>query len=285
MPLSVFFLILSMSISHNSKLRMPTWFIPHGGGPCFFMDWNPPNEWKRMEHYLRNAASRLPQRPKAILMVSAHWLEPVLSVTSSAQPALIYDYYGFPPHTYSLQYPAPGDPPLAARVVDLLGQAQLPARMDAQRGFDHGMFIPLMLIFPAADIPVVQLSLGQSLDPELHLHMGAALAPLRDEGVLIIGSGMSFHNLRTRGDPQYGPMSEQFDQWLTAAVESDPASRRQALLHWEQAPFARQCHPPRAEEHLLPLMVAAGAAGQDQGQRVYSDWAMERAMSGFSFGA
>lgn len=265
--------------------RMPTWFIPHGGGPCFFMDWNPPDAWHQMEHYLRTSASTLPQRPKAILMVSAHWIEPVLSVTSGLQPDLIYDYYGFPPHTYSLQYPAPGNPALATRVVDLLGQAQLPARMDAQRGFDHGMFIPLMLIFPQADIPVVQLSLGHSLDPELHLQIGAALAPLRDEGVLIIGSGMSFHNLRTRSDPQYGPMSEQFDRWLTTAVQAEPSSRNQALIQWEQAPFARQCHPPRAEEHLLPLMVAAGAAGTDLGQRVYTDWVMERAISGFSFGA
>lgn len=264
--------------------RMPTWFIPHGGGPCFFMDWNPPGVWDQMEQYLRTAASTLPQRPKAIVMVSAHWLAPGLSVTSGAQPALIYDYYGFPPHTYSLQYPARGEPALAHRIVDLLGQAHLPAQTDAQRGFDHGMFIPLMLLFPQADIPVVQLSLGQSLDPELHLQVGAALAPLRDEGVLIIGSGMSFHNLRIWGDPQYESASVQFDHWLTNALQAEVPSRRQALLDWEQAPFARLCHPPHGEEHLLPLMVAVGAAGQDLGRRVYSDRVMNRALSAFSFG-
>lgn len=274
----------SSALPPGAHHRMPTWFIPHGGGPCFFMDWNPPDAWKLMEQYLRTAASTLPQRPKAIVMVSAHWLEPVLSVTSGVQPELIYDYYGFPPHTYNLQYPARGEPALADRIVNLLGQAQLPAKTDAQRGFDHGMFIPLMLIFPQADIPVVQLSLGHDLDPELHLQVGAALAPLRDEGVLIIGSGMSFHNLRTRGDPQYGPVSEQFDRWLTSALEADPTTRRQALLNWEQAPFARLCHPPHGEEHLLPLMVAVGAAGQDPGQRVYADRVMDRVLSGFSFG-
>lgn len=263
---------------------MPTWFIPHGGGPCFFMDWNPPGVWDQMEQYLRTAASTLPQRPKAIVMVSAHWLAPALSVTSGAQPALIYDYYGFPPHTYSLQYPALGEPALAHRIVELLGQAHLPAQTDAQRGFDHGMFIPLMLLFPQADIPVVQLSLGQSLDPELHLQVGAVLAPLRDEGVLIIGSGMSFHNLRIWGDPQYESASVQFDHWLTNALQADVPSRRQALLDWEQAPFARVCHPPHGEEHLLPLMVAVGAAGQDLGRRVYSDRVMNRALSAFSFG-
>lgn len=264
--------------------RMPTWFIPHGGGPCFFMDWNPPDAWKQMEQYLRTAASSLPQRPKAIVMVSAHWLEPVLRVTSGLQPTLIYDYYGFPAHTYQLQYPAPGEPALAAQIVDLLGKAQLPAQTDAQRGFDHGMFIPLMLLFPEADIPVVQLSLDQRLAPELHLQVGAALAPLRDEGVLIIGSGMSFHNLRTRGDTEVSVMSERFDDWLTTALEADPATRRQALLDWEQAPFAHLCHPPQGEEHLLPLMVAVGAAGQDPGRRVYADQVMGRAQSGFSFG-
>lgn len=274
----------SPAVASGANTRMPTWFVPHGGGPCFFMDWNPPDAWDKMAAYLRSAASTLPQTPRAIVVVSAHWLEGAFSVTSGAQPELIYDYYGFPPHTYQLQYPAPGEPALAARITTLLQQAGLPAASDAARGFDHGMFIPMLLLFPQANIPVVQLSLSTTLDPALHLAAGAALQALRDEGVLIIGSGMSFHNMRGYGDPRFGPVSDQFDAWLTQAVSAAPAQRHQALVDWAQAPSARLCHPPRAEEHLLPLMVVAGAAGQDAGQRVFSDRVMETTLSGYQFG-
>ncbi|MEY4099880.1 MAG: hypothetical protein RL300_1051, partial [Pseudomonadota bacterium] len=137
--------------STNPGARMPTWFIPHGGGPCFFMDWNPPDAWNRMGDFLKNLAATLPRQPKAIVMVSAHWLEPHLAVTSGAQPELIYDYYGFPPHTYELKYPAPGAPALADQIVKTLNAAGISSAPDAQRGFDHGMFIPLKLIFPDAN--------------------------------------------------------------------------------------------------------------------------------------
>jgi aromatic ring-opening dioxygenase catalytic subunit (LigB family) len=126
--------------------------------------------------------------------------------------------------------------------------------------------------------------LHRSLDAQVHLQMGQALEPLRSEGVLIIGSGMSFHNMRGYGDPQFAPISDEFDRWLTNAVEAEPQSRQQALANWAQASAARLCHPPRAEEHLLPLMVVAGAAQQDVGRRVFSDRVMETALSGFSFG-
>ena len=274
----------SVSSAQGSGTRMPTWFVPHGGGPCFFMDWNPPHAWNRMGDFLKGLAVTLPQRPKAILMVSAHWLESSFDLTSGAAPELIYDYYGFPPHTYELKYPAPGEPQLAARIAALLGQAGLPSRVNPSRGFDHGMFIPLMLMFPDADIPVVQLSLNSNLDPQIHLQLGQALTTLRDEGVLIVGSGMSFHNMRGYGDPRFGPISDEFDHWLTDAVQAEPAQRRQALTDWAQAPSARMSHPPRAEEHLLPLMVVAGAAGADKGQRVFSDRVMETTLSAFSFG-
>jgi aromatic ring-opening dioxygenase catalytic subunit (LigB family) len=217
-------------------------------------------------------------------MVSAHWLEATATVMNGPQPDLFFDYYGFPPHTYQFQYPAPGSPELAARVQSLLGQAGQPSQTNAERGFDHGMFIPMMLLFPQADIPVVQLSLLNSLDPAAHLQMGQALAALRDEGILIIGSGMSFHNMRGYGDPRFGPISDTFDAWLTQAVESPVSERQAALAHWDQAPGARLCHPPRAEEHLLPLMVAAGAAGEDVGRKVFSDRVMETTLSGFTFG-
>ncbi|GAB0153778.1 class III extradiol ring-cleavage dioxygenase [Marinobacterium sp. BA1] len=262
----------------------PTFFVPHGAGPCFFMDWNPPDAWDRMEAFLRGIRETLPEQPKAILLVSAHWLEPVFSTTSGEQPDLIYDYYNFPPHTYELTYPAPGQPALAQRVNELLQQAGLPAATDAGRGFDHGMFIPLKLMFPEAEIPVVQLSLRRDLDAEAHLQAGRALQSLRDEGVLIVGSGMSFHNMRGYRDPRFGPISDEFDAWLAQTVEADPAVRWQALAHWDQAPRARECHPERQEEHLLPLMLAAGAAGDDQGQHVFVDRVLETSLSGYRFG-
>lgn len=264
--------------------RQPTLFVPHGAGPCFFMDWNPPEAWTRMGDWLREVPASLPAPPKAILMVSAHWLEPVFGVTGGERPGMLFDYYGFPEHTYRLQYPAPGSPALAERVLTLLGEAGLPARRDDDRGFDHGMFVPLLVMFPDAHIPVVQLSLRRDLDPAAHLAAGRALAALRDEGVLILGSGMSFHNMRGYGDPRFGPVSDQFDAWLTDTVTAPPAAREQALAHWEQAPQARLCHPPRAEEHLLPLMVVAGAAGEDAGQRVFGDRVLETTLSAFRFG-
>ncbi len=268
----------------GSTIRMPTWFIPHGGGPCFFMDWNPPHAWNRMAAFLKGVAATLPQRPEAIVVISAHWLESGFNVTSDPKPALLYDYYGFPPHTYALRYPASGEPRLASRITDLLGQANLASHADPNRGFDHGMFVPLMLMFPDADIPVVQVSLRRDLDPDLHWQAGRSLAPLRDEGVLILGSGMSFHNMRGYGDPRFGPISDQFDGWLTAAVQEEASQRHQLLVDWAQAPAARLSHPLRAEEHLLPLMVVAGAAIDQPGQRVFSDRVMETTLSAFRFG-
>ncbi len=264
--------------------QMPTLFVPHGAGPCFFMDWNPPTAWKRMGDFLSSLAATLPARPTAIVLVSAHWLEPAFSVTCGPQPELIYDYHGFPAHTYELRYPAPGAPQLAAHIAALLGAAQLPVQQDPARGFDHGMFIPLKLMFPGADVPVVQLSLRHDLDPQAHLDAGRALAPLRDQGVLIVGSGMSFHNMRGYGDPHFGPVADTFDQWLVQTIESAPPLREAALARWDQAPCARLCHPPRAEEHLLPLLLAAGAAGEDPGQCIFTDRVMEVALSAFRFG-
>ncbi|MGY0633748.1 DODA-type extradiol aromatic ring-opening family dioxygenase [Luteimonas sp. A478] len=267
-----------------SGARMPTFFIPHGAGPCFFMDWNPPGTWDGMAAFLRGIAATLPQAPRAIVLVSGHWLEPKFRLTGHTAPSLIYDYGGFPPHTYELTYSAPGDPELAQRVAGLLGLGGEPAGVDAARGFDHGMFIPLKLVFPDADVPVVQLSLRRDLDPAAHIRAGQALAGLRDEGVLVIGSGMSFHNMRGYGDPRYTPLSATFDQWLTAAVESTPERRDALLREWASAPHARDSHPPGAEEHLLPLMVAAGAACHSPGRRVYSEVVLETTLSAYRFG-
>ncbi|MBF0148175.1 MAG: dioxygenase [Magnetococcales bacterium] len=267
-----------------SLARQPVWYLPHGGGPCFFMDWNPPDAWDAMKRFLQGIPGRLPQRPKAIVCVSAHWIETSFGISSGEQPGLIYDYYGFPQHTYQLRYPASGAPWLAERMAALLDQAGIPAKQHPTRGFDHGMFIPLKVIFPEADVPVVQLSLLTGLDPEAHFQAGRALAPLRDEGVMIMGSGMSFHNMRGYGDPGFGPISDAFDAWLAITVEAEATLRAERLFHWEQAPAARLCHPPRAEEHLLPLMLIAGAARADHGQCVFTDRVMETTLSAFRFG-
>ncbi len=272
--------------SHVSEAgaTQPVFFIPHGAGPCFFMDWSPKDTWRGMADFLTDIESSLPAKPKAILMVSAHWLATEFSLTSGNQPSLIYDYYGFPNHTYELTYPAPGAPALAGHVAQQLNAAGIANRQDDSRGFDHGMFIPLKLMFPQADIPVVQLSLRNDLDPQAHLAVGQALASFREEGVLIIGSGMSFHNMRGYGDPRFTALSETFDQWLTETVEAVPQQRWANLSHWSRAPHATDCHPLGSEEHLIPLMVVAGAAGEDAGRKVYSEQVLETRLSAFRFG-
>jgi aromatic ring-opening dioxygenase catalytic subunit (LigB family) len=268
----------------SSPSAQPVIFIPHGAGPCFFMDWNPSDTWNGMAHYLRHVANTLPARPKAILMVSAHWQTADFSITSGSQPELIYDYYGFPESTYQLTYPAPGSPALAERVQSLLSEAGIVSQQDSSRGLDHGTFIPLKLMFPDADIPVVQLSLRAGLDPAAHIAVGQALTALRDEGVLIVGSGMSFHNMRGYGDAQFTSPSQHFDHWLTDAVTAPSEQRNRALSQWSQAPYAYHCHPAGHEEHLLPLMVVAGAAANDQGRKTYSEIVMKTQLSAFQFG-
>lgn len=264
--------------------RMPVYFVPHGAGPCFFMDWNPPDAWNHTRAFLEGIRAQLPQTPRAIVLVSAHWLAPRFITANAAQPELIFDYHGFPPHTYQLRYDAPGAPTLAADVAARLASAGLPSVQDSTCGFDHGVFVPLKIMFPDADIPVLPLSLLQDLDPATHLAAGKALEALRDDGVLVVGSGMSFHNMRGYGDPRFGPVSDAFDHWLTQTVELPDAARTEAFTQWEHAPGARLSHPPRAEEHLLPLLVAAGAAGEDAGRKVFSDRVLETTISGFRFG-
>jgi aromatic ring-opening dioxygenase catalytic subunit (LigB family) len=193
---------------------------------------------------------------------------------------MLFDYYGFPEETYRLRFDAPGSPALAARVRDLLGAAGFTTAQDDSRGYDHGVFVPLLLATPDADIPVVQLSLRHDLDPAAHLAAGQALAPLRDEGVLILGSGMSWHNMRGFS-PAFTARSEAFDAWLGDAI-ADPAARDEAIRHWEQGPYARDAHP--REEHLAPLFVAAGAAPGEPGRVAFRDIAMDVAISGYRFG-
>jgi aromatic ring-opening dioxygenase catalytic subunit (LigB family) len=243
--------------------------------------WGPADTWNATKRFLEGLAATLPETPKAILVISGHWEEPAFTASAAAWPELIFDYSGFPEETYRLTWPAPGSPVLAGRAADLLRQAGLPAAMSASRGFDHGVFVPLKVAFPDARIPVVSLSLAASLDPALHLAAGRALTPLRDEGVLIAGSGMSFHNLRAYLRPETAERARAFDAWLTGAVESPASQRDKMLSGWREAPFAAYAHP--REEHLIPLMVAAGAGGDAPGSRIFTDEPMGAAISAYRF--
>ena len=264
-----------MTIRSNDS-RMPTIYLPHGGGPWPWMDLGgllTDAERGALTEYLEGIVPALPRRPRAVVVVSAHWEEPVPTVMTSPRPPMLYDYSGFPPEMYRITWPAPGEPQLAARVRALLEAAGWTTAEDGARGFDHGTFVPLKLTFPEADMPTVQLSLQEGLDPERHLALGRALAPLRDEDVLLVGSGMSYHNLRdffgSMPRPARGAKSEAFDAWLREAVVAELAARDAALARWAAAPNARAVHP--REEHLLPLMVMAGAAGADRGRVAFHD--------------
>ena len=266
-------------------MKQPTIFLPHGGGPCFFMDppRDDPQRWVGMETYLRGIPATLPGRPDALLVVSAHWEMPVPTVLAAAHPGLLFDYNNFPPHTYRLTYPAPGAPALAARVRGLLAEAGIESGEDGRRGYDHGIFIPLKVSFPDADIPILQLSLRQGLDPSYHLAVGRALSGLRADNVLIIGSGLSFHNLGGLGDPRAAAPSRAFDDWLVETLCDGPEAAREAgLASWSRAPGARMCHP--REEHLLPLMVAAGAAPGEKGRQAFGGTIWGKSVSAFHFG-
>jgi aromatic ring-opening dioxygenase catalytic subunit (LigB family) len=265
-----------MAAHDNQTGRMPTIYLPHGGGPWPWMDLGrlfSDHERRALTDYLEGIVATLPRRPRAMVVVSAHWEEAVPTVMSSARPPMLYDYYGFPPETYRIQWPAPGEPALAARVRSLVEAAGFRSAEDPARGFDHGTFVPLKLTFPDADMPTVQLSLEEGLDPERHLALGRALAPLRDDGVLLVGSGMSFHNLRDffghLAPEARAAKSAPFDEWLRQTVVAEPAARDRELTRWSAAPNARLAHP--REEHLLPLMVMAGAADQDPGRIAFHD--------------
>ena len=233
-------------------------FIPHGGGPLPLLE-EPGHA--AMNQFLR-AWPASNARPDSIVVVSAHWEEPVVSITAAAAPQLLFDYRGFPPETYEYRYPAPGNPDLARRIHGLLGGAGIDSRLDPGRGLDHGVFVPLMLMYPDADIPCLQVSLNANLDAATHVAIGKALAGLRNENLLILGSGFSFHNLREimgKRDDSIDPRNREFESWLEQTCTDsglDEAEREKRLIEWERAPQARFCHP--REEHLLPLQVCYG---------------------------
>ncbi|PKN54029.1 MAG: dioxygenase [Deltaproteobacteria bacterium HGW-Deltaproteobacteria-14] len=269
---------------------MPVEYLPHGGGPWPFIDMKlgDPAELDRLAAYLRGLPEALPAPATALLVISAHWEEPAPTVMTAPHPPLLYDYYGFPEQAYRVTWPAPGAPALADRVRGLLADAGFAPGADPTRGFDHGTFVPLKLAYPAADVPTAQLSLVRGLDPATHLALGRALRPLRDEGVFILGSGMSYHNMAGfraamsgAGVPA-GGLGADFDAWLAETVALPAAERDARLARWSAAPGARASHP--REEHLIPLLVIAGAAGADRGTAPYRDTVMGARVSAARFG-
>jgi aromatic ring-opening dioxygenase catalytic subunit (LigB family) len=263
---------------------LPTYFISHGGGPWPWMD-DMRERMAPLAASLQAITREIGGKPRAVLSVSGHWEAPQFTAMATARPGMVYDYHGFPEHTYRVQYPAPGAPDVAQRIHALLQGAGIAAGTDASQGYDHGTFAPLAVMYPQADVPVLQLSLKQGYDPAEHLAVGRALAPLRDEGVLILGSGLSFHNLRLRGPGALAP-SRAFDAWLHQTLEDLPPAERSAqLLKWSAAPSARVAHPQ--EDHLLPLMVAVGAAEGEAGATVYHEdpSAIGWTVSSWRFGA
>lgn len=248
----------------NTSLTIPmspVLYLSHGGGPLPLLG---DSGHREMLDFVTHVTPLL-GKPSAILVISAHWEAEKPSVTNAAFPSLFYDYFGFPKESYEIQYPAPGSPELANNIFNLLKSAGIEAKLDDLRGFDHGLFVPLKLMFPKADIPCVQLSLVGNLNPEEHIRIGKAIAGLRADNVLVIGSGFSFHNLReffTPSTKETEGMNRSFEDWLIDTCSNGhhtEAERERQLINWENAPAARFCHP--REEHLLPLHVCYGVAG------------------------
>jgi 4,5-DOPA dioxygenase extradiol len=258
-----------MMEGNNLENKAQIVYFSHGGGPLPILG---DASHQAMLDFMRELPSQL-SKPEAILVVSAHWEEPEATLMGAPNPAMFYDYYGFPAEAYQITYPAPGNPELAERIAGLLEKNGVPAHIDAQRGFDHGLFIPLKMMYPAADIPALQLSLIRGLDAGTHISLGKALRELKEENILVIGSGFSFHNMRAfawEGNGKPDPANDLFQNWLIEVCTGpiDQLERERRLIAWEQAPSARYCHP--REEHLLPLHVCLGMADKP-GRLVFDD--------------
>ena len=257
---------------HPSDQKCQIVYFSHGGGPLPIL--GDPSH-KAMIDFMRQLPAQI-RRPDAILVISAHWEESAATLLGAAKPPMFYDYYGFPDEAYKITYPAPGSPDLAGRISSILEHHNIPVRIDPRRGFDHGLFIPLSMMYPDADIPALQLSLLRGLNPSAHIALGKALGELMTENILVIGSGFSYHNLRAfswEGIARPDPSNEAFQNWLIkVCTGSIPQSEREhRLIDWEKAPAARYCHP--REEHLMPLHVCAGMA-QKPAKVIFDDQIM-----------
>lgn len=266
-------------------IRLPTVYLPHGGGPWPFVDLDGrfgDTEMAGLRQFLASYPTTLAQKPRALLVISAHWEEPVATIMTSPNPPMLYDYYGFPEEAYQIEWPAPGFPELAPRVAELLHKAGFATDSNNERGYDHGTFVPLKVMFPDADMPILQLSMLRNLNPADHIRMGRALAPLRDEGILIVGSGQSFHNLRINRTDMARQVSAPFDAWLREVAVLERCERERKFSDWVSAPNARLVHP--REEHLLPLMVVMGAGMDDVGEVIYNGLFGKAWISGIQYG-
>lgn len=241
-------------------MKFPTVFINHGGGPLPLLG-RQQDLVESMKEVVQNFLPK--ERPKAIVVMSAHWESNPIKITSASNPKMYYDYYGFPPETYEYSYPAPGSPDLAKRIQRLLNDNNLASQLDEKRGYDHGVYVPLMIVYPEADIPVVSVSLHDSLDAELNMQIGQSLAPLREEGILIMGSGYSFHNMKAFFNPSKETLkgSRDCNEWLKDTILGKESNYLEKLKKWDEAPGGRISHP--REEHLIPLLMAAAAGGED----------------------
>ncbi|MFO1206962.1 MAG: class III extradiol ring-cleavage dioxygenase [Burkholderiales bacterium] len=243
---------------------MPAIFVSHGAPTLVF-------EPVPARDFLRGLGQSLPA-PRAILAVSAHWETAVPTVSAAQRPETIHDFYGFPPELYRVRYAAPGAPELAQRVAELLDRAKTAVDVSRDRGLDHGAWVPLVLAYPGADIPVTQLSIQSARGPAWHWALGEALRPLREEGVLILASGSITHNLRDFGRQALNAApagyAAAFSEWLAAAITE---GRHDDLIAYRKlAPEAARNHP--TEEHLLPLFVAAGAGSTGRGERLHASY-------------
>jgi aromatic ring-opening dioxygenase catalytic subunit (LigB family) len=261
--------------------QLPTYFLSHGGGPWSFVEEPRRQNYANLEQSLIALRPELQSPVRAVLIISGHWEERGFAISSAAKPGMLFDYGGFPEYLYRISYAAPGSPEVAARVRDLLAAGGMPVRLDGERGYDHGTFSLMKVLAPNENVPIVQLSLDVGMDPAVHLQVGRLLAPLRREGVLIIGSGFSYHNFAIR-DARAAPISQHFDAWLQhVLVASEPAERTEQLIRWEDAPYARDAHA--REDHLIPLMVAVGAAEDEPGACVYHETAFMQFVTASSF--
>ena len=275
---------------NTMRTRLPTFYLTHGGGPWPYMTGPFRGNFVVLEASLKDLPQQLPVKPKAILMVSGHWEENDFAVMASPTPPMVYDFEGFPKELYQIRYSAPGSPELARQAHSLIQGAGLPTHLDPKRGFDHGTYSLLAVTHPEADVPVIQVSIRSDYDPEAHLRLGRALAPLRDDGILIIGSGSSYHNLgammRSGVNGDIKQESAQFDLWLKETlVDSGRKQRSERLVEWKRAPFARAVQPQ--EDHFLPLHVAVGAAEQEPAKIIYwqDDFLGKITMSSYRFGS
>ena len=253
---------------NSAKTKAQIVYFSHGGGPLPILG---DASHEAMVDFMLQLPSQL-RKPDAILVISAHWEVNSATLLGANTPSMLYDYYGFPDEAYEITYPAPGNPDLAKIIAELLHKGNIHEHIDPQRGFDHGLFIPLKLMYPQADIPSIQLSLLRGLKPTAHIALGKALRELMHENILVVGSGFSFHNMSTfswQGINAPDPDNDAFQNWLIEICTGpiSQSEREQRLIDWEKAPSARYCHP--REEHLLPLHVCFGMA--DKAAKVIFD--------------